>query len=380
MPTLTAPAPAPAPPTPADEALLPGTSHVALGRQLADRVGAVLAAPGVLADAHRRLQRKAVAVASWYLGSYLAVLAAPAPGWGALACVSLGLSMAAVGFNIQHDANHNALFATGGVRRLTSANRLAGHAINAIGGDADRWIGGHVRRHHSAPNVVGRDDDIDLAPFGRLAPSQTWRPWHRYQHLYLWPLYSVTAVAILVGDVTATLGESRTGDRHQRRPTVGAYVALLGSKAAFLAVLVGGPLLVHTGWSVLLGAVAVTAVAGVLLGVVFQLAHAVEEADFRQADAPAAGGWHAWQIQATVDFCHGRGPTARAVTWFLGGLNYQIEHHLFPSVPHTAYPVMAPVVAEVCAANGLRHRVQPTLRGAIRSHHRHLRALAAVPG
>ncbi len=365
--------------TPPDGRLLDGPSKAPLGRQLAEHVGAVLDAPGMLATAHRRLQRKAVVVASWYIASYVGVLAAPDRAWGALACASLGLAMAAVGFNIQHDANHNAFFATHGRRRLTSANRLAGLAINAIGGDAERWIGGHVRRHHSAPNVVGRDDDIELAPFGRLAPSQPWRTWHRYQHLYLWPLYSVTAIAIFVSDVTATVGESLTGNRLERRPTLRVYVKLLGSKAAFLAVMVGGPLLFHTGWSVLLGALAVAAVAGVLLGVVFQLAHAVGEADFRQADVPAAGGWHDWQVQATVDFCHGDSPSARAVTWFLGGLNYQIEHHLFPNVPHTAYPVIAPVVAQVCAGNGTRHRVQPTLRGALRSHHRHLRTLAAPP-
>jgi linoleoyl-CoA desaturase len=347
------------------------------GRQLTLAVDAHLGDDG-LRRAHRRLQRKAVVVTVWYVASYLGVLAASSLWMGAVACLSLALSMAAVGFNIQHDASHNALFATGGRRRLTAANRAAGFALNAIGGDANRWVGGHVRRHHSAPNIVGKDDDIEMAPFARLAPSQTRRPWHRYQHLYLWFVYTVTWGAIFVSDLTSTVGESITGNRHGKRPTARTYVALLASKVLFVVVMLGGPLLVHTGWSVIVGALGVIAVVGLLLGVVFQLAHAVEEAEFQCASARAEGRWHDWQVQATVDFCHGTRPVARAVTWYIGGLNYQVEHHLFPGLPHTAYPDIAPVVAEVCAQHGIAHQVQPTLRAAIRSHYVHLRTLAAA--
>lgn len=333
----------------------------------------------MLAVARRRLQRKAGVVSVWLVVSYVAVLAGSSIPTGVVACASLALAMAAVGFNIGHDANHNALFSTGGQRRLSTANRVAGLAMNVIGADAGRWLSGHVRRHHSAPNVARHDDDIDLAPFGRLAPTQGYRPWYRFQHLYLWPLYTVTAAAVFITDMTATVAECVRGDDQDRRPSPATVAKMAVSKLAFLAVMVGVPASVHTPTSVVAGVIGTAAFAGLLLGVVFQLAHSVEGAAFRDVDDPATSRWHEWQVRATVDFCHDRGPVARAVTWFIGGLNYQVEHHLFPSVPHTAYPTLVPAVAAVCADHGLVHQVQPTLRAAIASHHRHLRAMGRPP-
>ncbi len=358
----------PAPPPPAPS----------FGVALAERAAQVLT-PAVLAVAHRRLQRKAGVVSVWMVLSYAAVLTASSVPTGVAACTSLALAMTAVGFNIGHDANHNALFATGGKRRLSSANRLAGLAMNAIGADAGRWQSGHVRRHHSAPNVARRDDDIDLAPFARLAPSQQHRSWHRFQHLYLWPLYTVTAAAVFITDVTATIGECVRGDDRGQHPSARTVATMAVSKLLFLVVMVGIPALVHTPISVALGVVGTAALAGLLLGVVFQLAHTVEGAAFRDVDDESADRWHEWQVRATADFCHGRGAIARAVTWFTGGLNHQVEHHLFPAVPHTAYPALVPAVASLCADHGLVHRVQPTLRAALVSHHRHLRTMGRTP-
>ncbi|MCD9625687.1 fatty acid desaturase family protein [Rhabdothermincola salaria] len=352
----------------------PGPDHRRFGSDLRTAVDQRLS-EGVLRRAHRQLQSKAVVIGAWYLASYALLLVAGSWWLGILACASLALAMAGVGFNVQHDANHNALFRTKGSKRLTGANRAAGWSMYALGGSSKRWIDGHVYVHHAATNVVGRDDDIELAPFGRFAPQQARRPWHRFQHLYLWAVYCFTALAIMVADVASTVTESITGDRHGRRPTVLEYVELLATKAVFVFLMVGVPLLMHPWWIVLLGIALTLSVAGLLLGVVFQLAHVVEEAEFRQDGAENAIRWHEWQVRSTVDFCQGSGPVDRLVTWYTGGLNHQTEHHLFPQVPHTAYPVIAPAVREVCDAFEIPYRVQPTLRQAIASHYRHLRHL-----
>ncbi|HEY6531592.1 MAG TPA: acyl-CoA desaturase [Acidimicrobiales bacterium] len=325
--------------------------------------------------AHRRIQRKALIVGGWYASSYVLVLLASSWWMGILACTSLAVSMAAVGFNIQHDANHNALFRTRGTKRLSTPNRAVGWSMYALGGSAAQWIKGHVNAHHSAPNVVGRDDDIELAPFARLAPQQARHPWHRCQHLYLWALYCFTSVAIMVADVATAASQTRAGDRQGNRPSVADYTVLLGTKAAFVVAMVVVPLLLHPWWIVLLGIALTLALSGLLLGVVFQLAHAVEQADFRRSDERLECTWHEWQVRSTVDFCHGQGPAARMVTWYTGGLNYQTEHHLFPRVPHTAYPDIAVVVGEVCTKYDIPHTVQGTLREAVASHYRHLRRL-----
>ena len=350
------------------------TATPTFSRQLVARVDEHLTTT-FLRRAHGRLHRKAVVVGAWYLASYVLVLFTR--GWllGSIACVSLALSIGAVGFNIQHDANHNAFFRTHGRRRLSTANRIAGLSLNAIGGNSTRWIEGHVRQHHVSTNIVGKDYDIELPPFARLAPTQRHRPWHVFQHVYVWMLYGFTTVSIIVGDVVSTVQESVSGDRRGRSPSVVDYVVLIGSKGVFVVVMVVIPLLMHPWWVVVLGAGVVLGLSGFILGTVFQLAHAVEEASFADSDAPSSARWHEWQVLTSVDFCHGPGPVARAVTWYTGGLNFQTEHHLFPSVPHTAYPAISPIVAETCAQFGIRYHVQPTLRAALRSHYRHVRGM-----
>jgi linoleoyl-CoA desaturase len=343
------------------------------GRELVARVGDGLS-EATLVEARDRLHRKAAVVVAWYVTSYLFVLLAH--GWilGSLACLSLALAIGAVGFNIQHDANHNAFFRSS-TRRLSTANRIAGFSLNAIGGSSTRWIEGHVRQHHVSTNIVGKDFDIELPPFARLAPSQRHRCWHVFQHLYLWVIYGFTTTGIIVGDVVGTVQESISGDRRGRTPSLLDYVVLVGSKGLFVGVMVVIPMFMHPWWVVVVGAAVVLGLSGFLLGTVFQLAHAVEEADFADAGDPATTRWHEWQVRTTVDFCHGPGRVARAVTWYAGGLNFQTEHHLFPSLPHTVYPDISPIVAQTCAEHGIRYQVQPTLRAALRSHYRHLRVL-----
>jgi linoleoyl-CoA desaturase len=347
------------------------------GRDLRDAVDGRLDRV-TLRRAHRQVQRKALIIGGWYLVSYLLVVFAASWPMGILACTSLALAMAGVGFNIQHDANHNALFDTGRSKRLSPANRMAGWSMYALGGSSRRWIAGHVHVHHSATNVVGKDDDIELAPFGRLAPQQRHRPWHRFQHLYLWALYCATAVAIMGSDIKSIVAESLRGDPADRRGRRREYLQLGLTKAAFAFAMLGVPLLFHPWWVVALGATFTLSITGLLLGVVFQMAHAVEEAEFRRAGDRGDVRWHEWQVRSTVDFCHGDGAVARMLTWYIGGLNFQTEHHLFPQVPHTAYPVIAPVVREVCRDFGVPHRVQPNLRRAVASHYRHLRRLSVA--
>lgn len=354
------------------------TTTRTFGAELSTRVAERLDA-GSLRAAHGRVHRKALVMVAWFIVSYVGMLLASSWAWGALACVSLALAIAGVGFNIQHDANHNALFATGGSKRLTMANRLAGLSIHAIGGDSKRWIDGHVRLHHAAPNVVGRDHDIELAPFARMAPSQRRRSWHGFQHLYIWVVYGFTTAAIIIGDVVGIIEDSVSGDRHGNRPTLRDYLAMIGSKSLFVVAMVAIPIWIHSFWPVLLGVLAVLAISGLVMGVVFQLAHVASEADFCTVDDRTDARWHEWQVRASVDFCQGDGLEARLVTWFCGGLNFQTEHHLFPTLPHPAYREIAPIVAATCAEFDIPYRVQPSLGAALRSHYRHLRHLGRPP-
>jgi linoleoyl-CoA desaturase len=108
----------------------------------------------------------------------------------------------------------------------------------------------------------------------------------------------------------------------------------------------------------------------------FQLAHCVEEASFASAEEVRAArpAWAVHEVETTVDFC----PRNPVLTWMLGGLNFQIEHHLFPRVPHTHYPQIAQIVRRNCATHGVRYLSQPSLRAALRSHFLHLRTMGRL--
>jgi len=335
--------------------------------------------PATLRQAHRSLHRKAVIIGLWYLGSYGALLLAS--GWilGVLACASMAFAVAAVGFNIQHDANHNAFFATGGAKRLTVANRVAGWSMFAVGADANRWIYRHGTLHHSAPNVTGIDTDIALGPLARLSPEQRHRPWHRFQHWYLWFLYCFTSIEIMFNDIAVLVLESTGLRSGKRKPHLKDFALAISTKLLAAFVLIAVPMFFHPAWIVMLGAAAVMLLSGFVLGVIFQSAHVVEEAAFASPETRTGYRWHEWQVRSSLDFSHGTGPLSRALRWYSGGLDHQTEHHLFPRVPHTAYPEIAKVVTDVCQRFGIPRHVQPSLRAALASHARHIRAMGRPP-
>ena len=132
-------------------------------------------------------------------------------------------------------------------------------------------------------------------------------------------------------------------------------------------------MLVYPWWVVILGYIAFAMATSLVTATTFQLAHCVEEADFAPAEDLEAErqDWAVHEVESTVDFC----PRNALLTWVLGGLNYQIEHHLFPRVPHTHYPRIAEIVRRNAAKHGVRYTAQPSLARALRSHQRHLRTL-----
>ena len=145
---------------------------------------------------------------------------------------------------------------------------------------------------------------------------------------------------------------------------------IVGGKLIFVGWAIVVPLFVYPWWVVVLGYTGFAALTSLVTATTFQLAHCVEEADFTSAEELTANRrvWAVHEVETTVDFC----PRNPVLTWFLGGLNYQIEHHLFPRVKHTHYPHIAEIVRRQAARHGVRYTVQPSLWRALRSHHRHV--------
>jgi linoleoyl-CoA desaturase len=288
-----------------------------------------------------------------------------------LAFVGLAFGGMLTGFAVQHDANHGASF------HSTRYNHLLGWTADALlGFSSYAWRVRHNVAHHTYTNVDGFDDDIAQAPFARLAPTQIRRPWYRFQHIYIWPLYSLMALRLqTVGDL-ASFRRGRIGRSTLRAPFRWDLAGFVIGKLVFFGWTVAIPLLVYPWWVVLLAFIGVSLVLSLTMAVTFQLAHCVEETTTASAEELRASRrvWAVHQVETTADFCPGN----PALTWLLGGLNFQIEHHLFPRVPHTHYPAIARIVRRTAARHGVQYTVQGSLWVALRSHARHVRTMGAL--
>jgi linoleoyl-CoA desaturase len=313
--------------------------------------------------------RKTLIVLSWMAGSYALLLFAAGAWWLAVPlAISLALSMAAVGMNVQHDAGHNAF------SDRPWLNRLMALTLDLIGASSYVWRFKHHVVHHTFVNITGHDTDIDLGALGRLSPHQRRLPIHRFQQWYLWPLYGLLTIKWnWVDDFKDVLAGHFRGRRFPR-PRGWDLLAFLAGKANFFLLAVGVPLLLHPVWAVVLFYGLTSFVLGLVLSVVFQLAHCVEGADFPLPEPRTnqmENEWAVHQVETAVDFA----PKSRVLTWMLGGLNFQIEHHLLPAICHIHYPRLAPLVEQTCREYGVRYTVNRTLWAGIVSHYRWLRRM-----
>ena len=342
--------------------------------ELKRRVRDELQATGGRTVGGARMYLKTTIILLWLGTSYGLLTFAHVTWWQAgLLALSLALAVAGTGFSIQHDANHGAYSGNALI------NRIMGFALDLLGASSYMWHWKHNIFHHSFTNIEGADHDLDAKPFGRLAPDQARYGAHRFQHIYLWGLYGFMLPKWHLVDDFQNAIEGRIEDHPFPRPRGWSLVQMLVGKAVFFGWALVIPMFFHP-WRIVVGFYGVTAfLVGLLLAIVFQLAHCIEEADFpsiASGNSRMTDGWARHQVRTTVDFAR----TNRVLTWYLGGLNYQVEHHLFPKLCHLDYPRISHVVEEVCAQYGVRYVAHDSMGGALSSHWRWLRRLGRPAG
>ena len=305
---------------------------------------------------------KTAILAVWFVAAYILLVFAADRAWqAAVLAIVLGLAVAGIGFNVQHDGSH------GSYSPHRRVNGLMAVALDLLGGSSYAWRLKHNLLHHTWPNQAGVDDDIDIGWLGRLSPAQPRLRPHRWQHFYLWPLYGFLTVKWQFLDDFRFLATGRIGGQQLARPRGADLAVFLGGKLAFFGWAFGIPLMVHPPGVVVAVYGLAAFVAGVTLSVVFQLAHCVPEA----ATPSPVSTWAVRQVESSVDFARG----SRLLAWYLGGLNFQIEHHLFPQVCHLHYPGIAPIVEGLCRSSGVRYTAYPSFGSALRAHFLLLRQL-----
>jgi linoleoyl-CoA desaturase len=284
--------------------------------------------------------------------------------------ILLGLTVVAIGFNVMHDASH------GAYSERPALNRLMNSSLDLVGGSSYFWHWKHIVFHHTFVNVAGYDTDINLAGLGRLTPHHPRASIHRWQHWYVWLLYAAMVIKWHLFDDFRLVVTGRIGP-HTVPPPRGRDLAIFVSgKLAFWTLAFAVPLLLHPLWVVASLYALSAAVTGLVLGAVFQLAHCVEDADFPLEHSPGhmENAWAIHQVETTVDFAR----NSVLASQLLGGLNYQIEHHLFPRMCHVNYPAIAPIVELTCAEFSVRYQHNATVLAALQSHWRWLRRLGAA--
>jgi linoleoyl-CoA desaturase len=290
----------------------------------------------------------------------------------ALCCI-LGFVLASIGFNVMHDACHGSYSSKGWV------NETMALSSNLLGGNTYIWKFKHNIVHHTYTNIDGVDDDIALSPLMRQCETQKWLPPHRFQHIYGFLLYAFTSLAwFFVMDFTKYFNQ-KVHTTPMTKMDTREHVIFWVSKLLYAAFFVVIPIW-QLGWMPwMFGFLALNLTLGLTLAVVFQLAHVVEHTDFVHADEvepmKIENEWAIHQVRTTANFA----PRNKFISWYVGGLNYQVEHHLFPRISHIHYPAINRIVKQTCAQFNITYNEFPTMQRAIASHYRIIKELGKKP-
>jgi linoleoyl-CoA desaturase len=287
--------------------------------------------------------------------------------------MSFGLS--GIGLSVMHDANHGAYSKRGWI------NTLLGYSINLIGANAFNWKMQHNVLHHTYTNVEGEDEDIISRGVLRLTPHGKWKFVYKFQHIYAWFLYGLMTLSwMFAKDFARIVKYHRNGLAKTHNARMGKeWAILIGSKLLYVGYIFVIPLLFTSlgWWEILLGIFIMHYIAGFMLSIIFQPAHIIDGTSFPLPDAQHTleNNWAVHQLLTTTNF----GNNSYWFSWYIGALNFQIEHHLFPGVCHVHYRRIASIVKSTALEFDLPYHSSRTFWGALRGHVRLLKQLGMKP-
>ncbi len=346
------------------------SSELSLQKALKTRVDAYFEQTGRSRYGDARMVSKSLLYLGALALSWALVTFDLIPGWAAIpTCLFIGFLLAGIGFNVGHDAIHGAF------SPRPWLNQLFAHSFDLIGASSYCWSRAHNFVHHTYTNITGVDHDLEPGPWMRFYPRKDPAYLHRFQHLYSFAMYSLTALVwVLKKDFVQVLSpDPGTG----KRAPLTEFFKVVGWKAFHLGIFVGAPMVFShwAWWQVLIGYWMAMSVAGVKLAVVFQLAHVVEETVFIPSTTTDKVPWVEHQFRTTANFAIDN-PVAR---FLCGGLTHQIEHHLFSRICHVHYPALSKIVREVAREHGIPYHLNETFFGALGSHMRQMQRSGREP-
>ncbi len=286
----------------------------------------------------------------------------------------LGVVIALGTMNIAHDALHGAYVTKSGL------NRVLGFVMDLCGAISFYWKQEHTIEHHTFTNIDQHDSDLNAAVQLRLCPSAPYHSYHRFQHLYAPFLYSLNLLHwVFVSDMKRMINIIRNKHEGNKKPSAKEIMNIFPLKLLHLFAFVILPMIVLpvAWWVVILGYIAYLLAAGLMITTIFQLAHIVEDVAFPMPNEEGIieDSFALHQLATTCNFA----TQSRLVNFLIGGLNFQVEHHLFPHICHIHLSKIAPIVKSTAAEYGIPYHENPTFFGALKSHFKTLKRFGQAP-
>ncbi len=309
-----------------------------------------------------RLFSKAAFLIAGFIYTYIQlVFFTPSVFWALLLSVFLGAFTASIGFNVMHDGGH------GSFSKYSWMNKIAAFTAGILGASPFIWNIKHNVIHHAYTNIDGVDDDIDAKPFLRMAATQKRYKMHKFQHLYFWMFYCILHLYWSMVSDYKKYFRGKVGEMPLKKMSVNDHILFWGFKLLHYALFIVVPIFAVGFFDWLVGFLTFSVVTGFILSIVFQLAHTVEHTEFPVPDVSTGkleDEWAIHQLKTTANFS----TRNKIVSWYVGGLNFQIEHHLFPKISHIHYPAISRIVKQACKEHGIIYVEYRRMHQAVFSH------------
>jgi len=310
--------------------------------------------------------KTALVIIGWAISYYFAMI----QGW-LVAAIFLGFFHSHIGISIGHDATH------GAYSKRSAVSEFFAKAFDVMGASTIVWQHQHNIGHHPHSNI-DEDEEYDPdsksgAPMVRLSPNQPWRPYHRFQHLYIWPLIAGMSSKWFINDVRSLV--------RRRYMTIDFFEVLSSDiasvafwKSSFFVYGIMIPSLYHPWWRTMALVLCLLAVTSYYTVLMFAVNHLTDVSEFPNKTWETRD-WAKLQVLTSTNFAN----DSTLWTWLSGGLNFQIEHHLFPSICHVYLPEIAPIVKKTCEEFNVHYVIFPSYFDALRGHYKHLKQLGQGP-
>lgn len=323
-----------------------------------------------------KLYFKSIVMFTIFLAPYFLLLTLNLPSWAQLLLtIVMGVGMAGVGMNVMHDGNHDSF------SEKKWINKIMGSSIYILAGNVYNWQVQHNVLHHTYTNIHGHDEDLEAGRVLRFSKHSKWSKHHKWQHIY-----SVFLYGLLTFNWAITTDFKQMRNYLKRKLSYGEFpnpkvewTKLVITKLIYVTIWIVLPIVLTDlpWWKVLLGFFIMHYFAGLILSVVFQLAHVMEDAEMPLPDETGnmKNTWAIHQLFTTVNF----GNKSKIVNWFTGGLNHQVEHHIFPHISHIHYSKIGKIVKETAKEFNLPYNEYKTTRAAIIAHFQYLKEMGVKP-